>query len=185
MSFAGLFEHVRAELGAASVVFGKRAIAQHLNQGPGRANRVVFVPGEGSGNLGAYGGATKGSASIASSPGRNPIALWDWTISGRVFVWAFDGEAPEDELAQWRAMVELHDAVVTAIHSYEPGFYRLRAPVDVSPALVERRFGMEMSFVVDLIQPVLAIELPVVPGPLAGEPGVTFVGPLGDENVPV
>lgn len=57
MSLAALYEAVVTELATTSpgtaVLWGKKQLAQTVNQGTGRANRVVFVPGEGDA-LGGY-----------------------------------------------------------------------------------------------------------------------------------
>lgn len=159
MSLAVLFQHVkdylaRCEATAQTVVaFGDREVTKQINQGTGRANRVVFAPGDDGGNLGGYGPPAK--------IGRNPRHLWEWQLTARVYVWAYDGAAPNDELAQWCAAVELHDRVIEAIHSCPgmPGFYRLSAPRRVG-APIERKFGYELVFLLELDQAVLGEQKP-------------------------
>lgn len=158
MSLAGLYEHVRETLPLlgidANVVWGKRELAKSgVNQGTGRANRVVFVPGADGGALGAYGPPAKQSHN-APNGARGPRGLWDWAVIARVYVWTYDSSEAENEFAQWKALVELHDSVIEAIHKYTTGFYKISAPKDPS-AIVERRFGMEVMFQVEIQQPVL------------------------------
>ena len=177
MSLAALYAAVVAELATTSpgtsVVFGKRQVAQTVNQGTGRANRVVFVPGDGA-SLGTYTAPQK-------QQGRAGRSLWDWRVAATVHVWAHDPAAAENELTQWNAMVELHDLVVTAIHNFAAGMYEIRAPRDAS-AVVERPFGCATAFVVALAQPVVATTRERTAGAVTGSGSTLFVGPDGSET---
>jgi len=160
VSFSELFDKVKAALPTASVVFGEREIGKQINQGPGRANRVVFVPGEDSGALGTFDPpAVPGrNLQVRGAPGRRQSrALWAWKVAGRVYVWAYDATDPNDERKQWDALVALHEQVVEAIHAYQSGHYALRAP-RLTTKTHERKFGCEIMFVVDLSQPVLSAD---------------------------
>jgi len=187
VSFSNLFDEVKTRLTAATVdatvVFGKREVTKQINQGPGRANRVVFVPGDEAGALGAYEPVREPGPNLRSrviaGGRRTPRSLWDWHVAGRVYVWAFDGTAPEDERKQWDAMVELHDYVVEAIHGAASGNYKIRAPKDPAKT-VERRFGCETMFVVELRQPVLATAGTRTAGAVVGS-GETVLGESGTE----
>ncbi|WP_437623385.1 hypothetical protein [Sorangium sp. So ce1151] len=176
MSFTDLFRHVKARLAdagvTAEVVFGRREPAKQVNQGAGRANRVVFAPGDDSGSLGGYEAPVK--------PGRNPRPLWDWTFVGRVYVWTFDPAAPNDEVAQWESLVELHDFVIEAIHSYAAGFYAPSSPRLLGTT--ERRFGEEMVFLLDHRQPVVATPRPTREAPIQGNGQTFLVTPNGEEQ---
>ncbi|AUX25151.1 uncharacterized protein SOCEGT47_056950 [Sorangium cellulosum] len=176
MSLTALYRHVRDHLQAAgvtaNVVFGNREVAKQINQGAGRANRVVFAPGDDGGALGGYGPPAK--------PGRNPRPLWDWLLVARVYVWTFDASAPQDEAVQWDAVVELHDRVVEAIHSFTAGFYRLSAPRRLGP--VEKRFGEELVFLLEYAQPVCALPRPRREPPIAAQGQTFLITPTGEEQ---
>src|SRR5690606_1560659 len=92
VSLAALYQDVRGYLAAREataqtvVAFGDREVAKQINQGTGRANRVVVAPGDDGGNLGGYGPPAK--------IGRNPRHLWEWQLTARVYVWAYDPAAP-------------------------------------------------------------------------------------------
>jgi hypothetical protein len=161
VSVEALVTAVRSSLLAAgvtaTVAFGKREVGKQINQGVGRANRIVFAPGDEAGALGSY---------VPAVPGRNiqatgvaqrriPRALWDWNVALRVYVWAYDATLAEDELAQWGAMVELHDLTVEAIHTFCCGFYVIKSPRDPAKN-IERRFGCETMFILEARIPVLA-----------------------------
>jgi hypothetical protein len=176
VSFTDLYRHVQQRFTdagiTAEVVFGRREVAKQINQGPGRANRVVFAPGDDGGSLGGYDAPVK--------PGRNPRSLWDWMFIGRVYVWAYDPAAPNDEAANWESLVDLHDLVLEAIHSYTAGFYLPSAPRLLGT--IERRFGEEIVFLLEHRQPVLATPRPRREAPIAA-PGQTFlVTPNGEEQ---
>jgi len=174
MSLANLYEHVKAQLPLAGidaeVRFGEREPARQT-QGPGLGNRVVIAPGDEAGNLGTYDAPVK--------PGRNPRSLWDWLLLGRVYIWAYDGSAPDDELVQWRAVVDLHDCVVEAIHRFSAAFYKPMAPKNVAKPN-ERRLGKEIVFLLELRQPVLATPKTRT-GPIVAQGQVVLATPSGDE----
>jgi hypothetical protein len=176
MSLTALYRHVKARLAAsgitAEVRFGVREPTKQINQGPGRANRVVFSPGDESGALGAYDAPVK--------PGRNPRSLWDWVLVARVYVWAYDPSDAHDESVQWDAVTELHDCVVEAIHSYTAGFYKLSAPRRLG--LIEKRFGEEVMFWLEYRQPVLATPRTRREPPIANHGQTLLVTPTGEEQ---
>ncbi|WP_437279344.1 hypothetical protein WME90_01950 [Sorangium sp. So ce375] len=176
MSFTGLYRHVRDHLAnaqvTAEVVFGRREIGKQINQGANRANRVVFAPGDEGGSIGGYEPPVK--------TGRNPRSLWDWMFVGRVYVWAYDPAAPNDEVANWESLVELHDFVLEAIHSYAAGFYRPSAPRLLGTT--ERRFGEEVVFLLESRQPVVATPRPRREAPIQGQGQTFLVTPNGEEQ---
>ena len=173
--FSELFDSVKARLETDSpgtvVAFGAREVGKQINQGTGRANRVVFVPDD-DGGLGDY--------APPRSPGGNPRVIWELTNSGRVYVWAYDGTGPEDERKQFDACIRLHNSVVRSIQRFASGKYKLRRPRNTS-AVVERRFGYEIVFVVEICQPVPGVEAPDT-GAVTGAGPVLFVGPSGSEE---
>lgn len=138
----------------ANVVLGEREAPKQINQGPGRANRVVFAPGDVNGNAGEY--------TAARNPGRNPRPVRTWVASSRVFVWAFDASAPQDEEHQYEAVWTLHDWTVLAIHRKAHGTYQLAAPRWLNKP-VERVLGKELVFMLQLEVPILDTPYPLAP----------------------
>lgn len=132
----------------ANVVFGWREVAKQINQGTGRANRVVFEPGD---------SLALGDITAANQPGRNPRPIATLGELATVYVWAVDSTAPNDELKQYTAARLLFDAVVRAIHLCAVGHstvadrigYRITKPrwVRDNP---ERAFGAEIAFTLAL-----------------------------------
>lgn len=185
MSFPALFQAVVANVAAlgsnATVVRGEREIAKQMNQGPGRANRVVFALGDESGARGDYEPPAKpGMRTAVGATNQRARSLWDWHLSARVYVWAYDGTAPEDEGAQEDAMFELHDVIVEAIHKFASGHYKIRAPKKVGK-VVERRFGCETMFILEYAQPVMTGSLPTT-GAVTATGSTVHVGPTGVET---
>jgi hypothetical protein len=187
MSLSLLFDHVKVELDAmgvaAVVAFGQRELAQQLGQGPGRANRVVIAPGDEGRALGSYGPPNKRGifGSNVAEQTHPPRSLWTWNVAARVLVWAYDGDAPSNERRQWDALCDLHDSVVTAIHSFASGSYTLRAPRDPASA-VERPFGKAVLLIVELAQHVVDVRQVERTGPLEGRGTGVLVTPTAEEE---
>lgn len=146
LTFAGeaVFQDVKqlfADEGAtASVIFGRREPTKQINQGTGRANRVVFVPGV-AGKLGSY--------SAARNPNRNPRPLATLLENFTVYCWGYDGANPRDELLQYKAVHLVHDQVIRAIYLSSRsghGTVEWTDPQVVNDEKVELRFGMEWQF---------------------------------------
>jgi len=166
-----VFELVRerfaVEAPEVSVVFGWRKPGQQINQGNGRANRIVFVPGDDEA-AGAWVGARQ--------PGKLSRSLRTFLEPCTVYVWAFDGENAANaasSLAQWRACRLLLDATVRAID------LALRQLVGIPDDQAytkakwlipegERQFGAECRFVLTLMANV-PDELPDLSGPAREE----------------
>lgn len=151
----------------ANIVFGWREPAKQINQGPGRANRVCFVPGV-DGKAGDYGPARFPGTRNDGSP--RHLATFHELVS--VYVWAFDGDAPNDELKQYEACRDLHDSVVRAIYlspNVKPRQMALSDPkwlVDRK----ERRFGVELVFTIEIEgaivdEPSVGKDAPGIPAP--------------------
>lgn len=177
-AFDLLFEDVKANLLAdgntAAVLFGQRELAKRINYGPGQANRIVFVPGDDKGAIGDYGPAT--TTRKPSFQGiTTPRTLGTLREVFRVFCWAFDAAAPEDERAQYAAARYLHDQTVRAIHNSPhvgSASYELTKPTIVNVAgPLERKFGCEI-----MISLVIIAKLPDDPGPVT-DPDFTTVKP--------
>lgn len=99
----------------------------------GTLARVVFVPGDRSGNMGRVG--------PAKYPGRNPRPLATLHELFHIVVSTSDPTAPESELAQYRAARALRDAVHRAMHYAAHGTFTVDSEwwdVDLQN---ERRFG--------------------------------------------
>lgn len=112
----------------ASVVFGRRERNRRLNQGPATGSRIVFVPGDPSGNLGKLG--------VANHPGQRSEtvnlhgvdvtqrsrALRDWRVRMSVHVWVHRGGSEADDfeaaeaLLQWTVRAVHHS--VTSWHEW-------------------------------------------------------------------
>lgn len=91
--------------GIPSFVFGHREVIKQTNQGPGRANRVVFDPFDSPSEDGP-----------PRDPGQPERPLATLEEGFNIYCWARDASAPRDELAQWRAARLLYDAVRRAIY---------------------------------------------------------------------
>jgi len=93
----------------AAVHFGRSHLTRNDNQGPGTANRVVIAPGDPA--SAGWGTLTVGrKAHVRTFPGE---AQHSEAVT--VDVWAYDGSAPTDEGAQYRALRVLWNRVVRAI----------------------------------------------------------------------
>lgn len=92
--------------------FGTREPAKR-----GDTRRVIFVPGDDSGNAGDY--------APARNPGRNPRPLGTLRERFTLYVEAFDSTSPESELAQWKAARLLWDATVRAIYLAAHGTFAI------------------------------------------------------------
>ncbi|MDX6479505.1 MAG: hypothetical protein QOG85_15 [Gaiellaceae bacterium] len=157
-----LMTSVREYLVAAGVTaevgFGSRALTSQTNQGPGRANRIVFLPYE----------PRSGAAGKLSEPaqvgprdvmsGTDPTvkvgeirALADWQRDMIVSVWAYDGAAPNDELAQEIALEQLVEATIRAVH--HTGFATIELGAINAIVQGERKFGRENRMGLRLTHP--------------------------------
>lgn len=135
-----------AEANDVSIVYGAREPHRTTNQGPGRANRIVFAPGDDKDKAGTY--------SKARYPGRNPRSLATLAETFRVYVWAFDPSAPRDELKQDEACRAIHEWAVRAIYLKAHGTYALKDPQWVRGPLDAARLGSELFFLLELQLPI-------------------------------
>jgi hypothetical protein len=107
-----LFDAVQAEFTAdestVQFAWGQKEVAKQINQGPGGANRIVFVTGDESSNIGKIGAPDK--------PGRNPRPLYTLDELFTVHLWAVDGSALNVERAQESAARKLLDKWLRAIY---------------------------------------------------------------------
>jgi hypothetical protein len=132
------------------VEYGRKAITRQNNQGTGQANRVVLCPPQG--RPGTYDrvfarnpGQPSGGGIHATGVGR-PTGTIEYPYE--VHCWAFDGSAPNDELAQDDAALTLANHVAIAIRQGATGgvgsFVLAHGGFTTVP--VELRFGSEWTF---------------------------------------
>lgn len=142
----------------AIVGVGKRALHAQVNQGLGRANRIVFLPFDpksgAAGSLAEPEQAGKREIMDTSDP---PVriatvrALVDWNRDMLVSVWAYDGNQPEDDLAQEAALEQLFEWTVRAVHW--TGFASVVFSRVETVVQGERPFGRELRVALSLNQP--------------------------------
>ncbi len=147
-----LFDSVKARFASegpeANVVFGPREKAKQINQGPGRANRVVFSPGDPSGKMGKYGGAKLARVPLAERRTRSLSTFYELCT---VYVWGRNGDAANDEAEQYEAARLLHDYVVRAIYRSPVGHgsFTLSGPTWIRKD-TERTNGAELFFLLEI-----------------------------------
>lgn len=155
-----LFDDVSARFESdgtlAVMAFGWRVSAQKVST-DGRSlvgPRVLWIPGDESGDMGEHTGA--------KYPGRNPRSLDTLAELVTVEVTGFDLSCPEDERAQYEATRELYDAWYRAVYLAAFGTYQI-----VSTGWVvdkrERRAGAT-------IRTVLAIQAMIPDAPMKSAP---------------
>lgn len=130
----------------ANVSVGWKEAAKQVNQGTGRANRVVFVPSD----LGGRGG----TLTAVQQPGQRNFgtptvdtavrALQDWERTLLVRVWAVDSTSPNDEEKQIEAVETLFEWTIRAVQSFAKNNGRWGA-VEWLAAPIERQFGRELQ----------------------------------------
>lgn len=142
----------------ATVTAGFRARFAQGNQGPGRANRVVFLPADPKSGAG-------GSLSEPQSPGFREIpdpsdpmksvgsvrALADWKRPLFVSVWSFDEATKNDDAEQQFYAEDLLEWTIRAIVDSGRANAAL-ASVTWVPA-TERQFGAEALLAITLVHP--------------------------------
>jgi hypothetical protein len=174
-----LFDTVKADLDAQNfgceVRFGRREVRKQINQGLGMANRVIFEPGDPSGNAGEY--------APAREPGRAPTRpLFTFNESVTIWVWAFDGRSKDDERKQYEAVRQLHDIVIAAIYRASRGTFSISAPAWIVEKN-ERVLGCEMAFSI-MIASMVPEVVYQVPEPGEGEPPYEAGAPWATGHVP-
>lgn len=152
----------------ATVTCGFKARTSQVTQGPGRANRVVIVPG-------ALNGAG-GRIGMPRDPGPRPIytddadeaedtvvgsvrSLGDWDRQLTLSVWAHDGDAPTDELAQIEAVETLFEWATRALHATGLASLLLADATWTVPK--ERGFGMELLVGMTLQHPIYDVPVEI------------------------
>lgn len=149
--YASIVEEFAADTSGTAVVFGKREPPKIVNQGQGRANRVVVEP---------YQGQNAGTLAPARFPGGNPKCVGTFLASPTLYLWAVDLTKPNDELAQYEAVTALLERVVTAIQTVAGGAYTL-GQVQNATTKTERVFGAEWSVSLELRENLFGLPDPV------------------------
>lgn len=158
----------------AAVLLGEREVARKINQGPGQANRVVFVP-------------VGGKYGPPRNPGRNPRPLRTWLATAEVHVWAWDSTATDDEEKQYEAVWQLHDALIRAIYLKAHGTFEIANP-RWTRTPIELKFGKEVVFDLEVQVPILDTPWPTVAGGTitpAGEGSMVFPQGVDSSGNPI
>jgi len=133
----------------AAVALGWKQPTEQINQGPGRANRVVFIPSDPSGRGGKLVGAQQPGQRLygTSGPGgaadTSLRALYTWERAVVVSVWAVDGTDPQNESKQIEATETLFEQTIRAVHSFAHNDARW-GDVSWTVTPVEHMFGREL-----------------------------------------
>lgn len=141
------------DVGIGAVVqVGFRTRHRQDNQGAGRANRVLFVPGDPTGKAGAlsqprgpgerWGDPVGAPVDVTTTTGRGR-ALREWIQLVTLYVWAVDATAPTNEERQIAATTELLEWTLRAMQAAAgnnaiPGDATWTIPVD-------RAYGQELA----------------------------------------
>lgn len=127
------------------VAFGRKESIKQLNQGRGRAGRVVFHEGDPGGDAGGETAARPfGALAFDDS---EPRALVDNLEKFTIYVWGVDLDNKEDAAAQHDAAWALYSSVRRAIFNAANGRVTIDGKRWRSPERVERTFGRELEIV--------------------------------------
>lgn len=155
----------------ASIAFGRKARDLIINQGPGGANRVVFIPGALDPNQTAPSSVDAGEFTEPRGPGgTNPRRLYWWHQPATLSIWAVDTSDLTDDAKQHAALVTLIEQTMIAIRravytdvngnklnvglaDVRPQNAQYRAPP------VNLRFGDEFFCHLDLNGPILDLTI--------------------------
>lgn len=151
--YTSMVANLTEYLVTAKVVFGQREPVKQLNQGVGRANRVVFEPGDPSGKA--------GSPEPLRNPGGNPRPVGRLGEIATVYCWGYDHDHKNDESAHYAVARALFGQVFRALRN--AGFGNLKfGAVEWIVDKMERRFGYECRFTVTFGTAILDANLPTV-----------------------
>lgn len=143
-----LFVNVQATLTEAGLPtickFGIREPAKQINRDPD-GNRVLFVPGQ-DGKLGKFGPARK-------TPTGNPRNLVTLGEAFTVYVYGEDLADLNNELAQYKALMLLHEQVCRALYLSGGALLQWGEPELVLKDK-ERSRGMELKLPMAILSPV-------------------------------
>jgi hypothetical protein len=104
---------------SAVVAAGFRERAKQIGQGPGRANRIVFVPGDTTSGRGGRLVPVRGAGPRDIMRGEERVAtvrsIADWERALTLSVWAYDGTKAGEEMAQIIACESLFEWAKRAV----------------------------------------------------------------------
>ncbi len=148
---------------------GWKARAKQINQGPGRANRVIFMPSKADGGAGAIVNPRQvGLIEVGEDPALPEYTirpLSDWSRSLIVSMWAYDGDSANDEGAQCDAVDALFRWTQIAVQAVAFGNAVWNETKFTVPA--ERAFGLELLAGLTYQSPVFDMPLEIArPAPL-------------------
>lgn len=138
----------------AVVAAGWKVRLDQNNQGPGRANRVVIVPGDLNGKAGKIvQPLERGERLIGdpSHPDGSTRAIADWDRVVTLSIWAYDGDFPNDELAQIIAVETLLELTKRAVDRVAGASVTWGDSAWSPPK--ERQFGAELLVGLTFSQP--------------------------------
>jgi hypothetical protein len=147
-----LAKSVRAYFAAndvtATASLGWKQPTEQINQGPGRANRVVFIPSDPTGRGGKLAPTQQpGQRNFSSAPDARADtsvrSLYTWERFVIVSVWAVDATAPADEEKQIEAVEDLFEQTIRAVHAFAHNDARW-GDVAWTTSPVEHVFGREL-----------------------------------------
>ena len=140
--------HLAAQGVTAVVARGWKARAEQINQGSGRANRVVFMGSKPDGSAGEIVNPRQGRFEIGDDPAHPDVEirpLADWVRSLQVSVWAYDGANANDEGKQDDALWALFTSVQQAVQAAGVDLNSIAVFTSVKVTVpLERSFGLEL-----------------------------------------
>lgn len=177
----GVQSYFAARSVTAAVSLGWKQPTAQVNQGTGRANRVVFIPSDSSGRGGrlSQDGLQPGARYFGppASPADTTVrALWTWERSLVVSVWAVDTTDPHNEAKQIEAVEDLFEWTVRAVHYFAHNNARW-GDVAWTTSPVEHSFGRELRAALTFRHPLfdtetgVAYPTPAITPVLSGESG--------------
>lgn len=124
------------------VGLGWKQPTQQINQGVGRANRVVFIPSDPSGKGGKLAGAQRpGQRNVDTNLSMRSLYNWERFVT--VSVWACDTTDPQNEEKQIEAVETLFEHTVRAVHYFAANEAQW-GDVTWTTSPVEHAFGREL-----------------------------------------
>lgn len=140
----GVREYFDAVGVTANVSIGWKERAKQINQGTGRANRVVFTPSDDSGKGGKIVAVKQpGTRQIGDPVTHTVRSLRNWERFVVVSVWAADTTKPNDEEAQLEAVESLFESVLQAVNTFAAAD-AVWGDVSWTTEGIELSFGREM-----------------------------------------
>lgn len=183
---AGVQAYLSARGVTANVSLGWKQPTKQINQGTGRANRIVFIPSDPGG---------KGGKILATQqPGQRRFgtptfdvdarALYDWERQLLVSVWAADGESPHDESKQIEAVEDLFEWTMRAVHYVAKNNARW-GDVNWTTSPVEHQFGRELRAGLTFRHPMFDVESELVYPNFSFTPPAPSEALLADDGSPL